>query len=89
MEATFATRSGLLTIADVPSEQVARLVAACCGFRDLDVEPMEDSSAKGPGKVRITATGPNRTVTVTGTTVYDACDNLIDQLVGEKIRHAV
>lgn len=78
MEATFATRSGLLTIAEVPSEQVARLVAACCGFRDLDVEPME------PGRVRITASGPNRTVTVTGTTIYDACDNLIDQLVGEK-----
>ncbi len=84
MQAAFKRPDGrTLTIADVPSEQVARLVAACCGFRDLDLEPME------PGRYRLTATGPNRTVTYTGTTVYDVCEKLIDALAGERCVYQV
>ncbi len=84
MEATFTLNDNrTLTIADVPSEQVARLVAACCGFRDLDLEPME------PGKMKLTATGPGRVVTYTGSSVFDVCEKLIDALAGEKCKYVL
>lgn len=70
------SQSGYLTV-DAPSLEVARLVSACCGFYDVDVEP------QGPGRVSVTAYADKRTLTCNGTTIYDACDSLITILANE------
>ncbi len=61
----------------VPSLDVARLIAGSAGFYDVDCEPME------PGKVKVSAYGRNKKLSTNGTTVHDACDKLIRLLVGE------
>lgn len=69
---------GVLRITDVPSLEVARLVAGCCGFYDVDVEPGR------PGVVSIIAMADKRTIRTNGTTVYDACEKLIALLAKEE-----
>ncbi len=71
------SRGETLHISDAPSLDVARLVAGCCGFFDVDMEPM------GPGRVSVTAYGDKRTLTTNGTTVYDASEKLIQLLAEE------
>lgn len=71
------SESKTLTLPEAPSLEVARLVAACRGFYDVDVEPM------GPGRVSVTAYADKRTLTFHGTTIYDACENMIAALAEE------
>lgn len=60
------------------SLEVARMVATSFGFEDVDVEPGE------PGRCKVTATGPNKTVVANGTSAKDACQKLIELLTGER-----
>ena len=52
--------------------QVAEIAANAYGFVDLDVEPTD----KG---WKITATGKNRQLTVTGATIDKAVENLLEK----------
>ncbi len=70
--------TGILTITDCPTLEVARLVAGCRGFYDVDVEPGR------PGEVSVVAMAKKRTITTHGITVSDACEKLIMLLSEER-----
>lgn len=65
-----------LVLRDVPAPATARLVAETLGYEDVDLEPT------GQGTVKVTATGRNKAVSITGASVNDACEKLIHKLAG-------
>ena len=60
---------------EAPTLGSLRCVAEVFGWT-VDVEPME------PGKVVVRATGANRSLSFTGTSVHEACHKMILALAG-------
>lgn len=73
METAIRTEDGWISF-DAPTLEVARLIASASGF-NVDVEPGE------PGKVKLTAQRGNITITTNGSTVYDAAEKLLRELL--------
>ncbi len=75
MHTAVHTDEGWLSF-EVPTLEVARLVASASGF-SVDLEP------GAPGHCKLTATRGDITIVTNGTTYYDAAEKLIRKLTHE------
>ncbi len=67
------TNNGTITVPITSLEGVVSVLGEH-GFYDVDVDP-------GIGSVHITATSKSASVSVTGATLNDACEKLIERLL--------